>query len=200
MIPNTPSSRPLDSSLLGNKRPVQRAAPNGRNLVVTVLGGPYKDPITGDFAYAESGIYVINLGAINWGGCRQGSNKCNIKISKSIFANFAPFNGQKETLIAQGVRILAPPDPNNPKLEVSDLLNIQEGEITISGNSQTAWVPLGHNNAIAEFDLRKPRAMNILGLGFKDHNIDGNGLDASDRDKRINQDLRKSDSGSGLIS
>jgi hypothetical protein len=54
--------------------------------------------------------------------------------------------------------------------------------ITVSDDGRTAWVTLQENNAIAILDVRDRRFTKIVGLGFKDHALPGNGLDASDRD------------------
>lgn len=57
--------------------------------------------------------------------------------------------------------------------------------VAISPDSRTAWVALQENNAIVEIDIRRARINRIFGLGFKDHNVEGQGLDASDRDGQI---------------
>ncbi len=58
--------------------------------------------------------------------------------------------------------------------------------IAVSADSKTAWVTLQENNAIAILDIENARFTSIAGLGFKDHSLPGNGLDASDRDNAIN--------------
>lgn len=60
--------------------------------------------------------------------------------------------------------------------------NLEPEYIAVSRDSSTAWVTLQENNAIATLDLRAKRFTRISGLGFKDHNVNGNGLDASDKD------------------
>ncbi|MFU8819999.1 MAG: choice-of-anchor I family protein [Gammaproteobacteria bacterium] len=58
--------------------------------------------------------------------------------------------------------------------------------ITVSKDSQTAWVALQENNAIAVLDITAGEFTAIRGLGFKDHLRSGNELDVSDRDGGIN--------------
>jgi DNA-binding beta-propeller fold protein YncE len=58
--------------------------------------------------------------------------------------------------------------------------------IAVSPDSKTAWVTLQENNAIAVLDIEHARFTKVVGLGFKDHSLPGNGLDASDRDNAIN--------------
>ena len=54
--------------------------------------------------------------------------------------------------------------------------------ITVSHDSKTAWVTLQENNAIAMLDIPSATFTKIVGLGFKDHLLIENKLDASDRD------------------
>ena len=56
--------------------------------------------------------------------------------------------------------------------------------IAVSHDSQTAWVTLQENNAMAILDIREKRFTKVVGLGFKDHSQAGNGFDASDRDNQ----------------
>lgn len=58
--------------------------------------------------------------------------------------------------------------------------------IAFSTSSRKAWVVMQENNALAEIDVPNARINRIFGLGFKDHSLAGNGLDASDRDEAIN--------------
>lgn len=58
--------------------------------------------------------------------------------------------------------------------------------VAVAGDSRTAWVTLQENNALAAVDLQARRITRLIGLGFKDYARLGVGLDASDRDGRIN--------------
>ena len=58
--------------------------------------------------------------------------------------------------------------------------------ITVSTDSRTAWVALQEANAIAEIDVSRARLAAVRGLGFKDHGLERNSLDVSDRDNSIN--------------
>src|SRR5690606_6438840 len=50
---------------------------------------------------------------------------------------------------------------------------------------KTAWVSLQENNALAKLDVAAATITDILPLGYKDHGVDGNGLDVSDTDGKI---------------
>ena len=93
-------------------------------------------------------------------------------------AEFSSFNGQKDALIAKGVRIFGP--------GATVAQDVEPEYVAIDQNSNTAYVSLQENNAIAVVDLKKAKVFSIDPLGFKDHSQAGNGLDASDRDSEIN--------------
>jgi hypothetical protein len=56
----------------------------------------------------------------------------------------------------------------------------------IATSDGTAWVTLQEANAIAVIDIARARVKKIIALGYKDHSLPGNELDASDRDNAIN--------------
>jgi hypothetical protein len=66
--------------------------------------------------------------------------------------------------------------------------DIEPEYITIEGNA--AYITLQENNAVAVIkDITNPTTLtinDILPLGTKDHSVEGNGLDASDKDGGIN--------------
>lgn len=64
--------------------------------------------------------------------------------------------------------------------------NLEPEYIAVSSDGRTAWVTLQENNAIATIDLRYKHFTEIMGLGFKDHHLPGNGFDASDKDGAVN--------------
>lgn len=58
--------------------------------------------------------------------------------------------------------------------------------ITTSADSKTAWVTLQENNAIAVINIATATVLDVVGLGVKDHALEGYGLDASNQDDAIN--------------
>ncbi|BDC52805.1 alkaline phosphatase [Bryobacterales bacterium F-183] len=58
--------------------------------------------------------------------------------------------------------------------------------IAVSPDSKTAYVTLQENNALGVLDIASGKFTAVVALGFKDHNLPGNGIDASDRDNAIN--------------
>ncbi|MEM8484807.1 MAG: choice-of-anchor I family protein [Bacteroidota bacterium] len=58
--------------------------------------------------------------------------------------------------------------------------------IAVSDDSRYAYVALQENNALAIIDIKSAKIVALKGLGFKDHSLYGNGIDASNRDDAIN--------------
>jgi len=63
--------------------------------------------------------------------------------------------------------------------------DIEPEYISISANNQTAYVSLQENNAVAVINLTNNTVTAIYPLGYKNHNMQGMGLDPSDRDNSI---------------
>jgi DNA-binding beta-propeller fold protein YncE len=93
-------------------------------------------------------------------------------------ADFTAFNAEQAALEAKGLRVFGPG---------ATLAQDMEPEyIAVSVDNETAWVTLQENNAVAELDIAAGEITAILPLGFKDHSIIGNELDASNDDSGIN--------------
>ncbi|WP_420574913.1 choice-of-anchor I family protein [Kordia sp.] len=88
--------------------------------------------------------------------------------------DFAAFNSQETTLESQGFRVFGP----NTDLAA----DVEPEYITVSEDSQYAWVSLQENNGIAKINLVTKTIEAIYPLGFKDYSISGNSIDASDKD------------------
>jgi hypothetical protein len=90
---------------------------------------------------------------------------------------FQGFAGQQAALMAQGFRVFGPG---------ASLAQDAEPEyVAISSDSQTAWVTMQENNAVAKVSLASKTIEALMPLGFKDHSRAGNGFDASDRDDQV---------------
>ncbi|MTJ21741.1 DUF4114 domain-containing protein [Dolichospermum sp. UHCC 0352] len=101
-------------------------------------------------------------------------NIASLDNSKVTTANFTTFNGQKETLKSAGVRLFG--------LNATVAQDLEPEYIAISSDGKTAFVTLQENNAFAVLDIATANITKIVPLGFKNHNLPENGLDASDRD------------------
>ena len=94
-----------------------------------------------------------------------------------VNVDFSSFEGQLETLKAKGFRVFGP--------GASLSQDVEPEYITISKDSKTAWVTLQENNAIAKINLQSKEATDIFPLGFKEYNIEENGIDPSDEDDQV---------------
>ena len=90
-------------------------------------------------------------------------------------ADFRAFNNQREALLAKGVRLFGP--------RASVAQDLEPEYIAVSADGKTAWATLQENNAFAIIDVANARVTDIVPLGYKDHGVESQGLDASDTDK-----------------
>lgn len=132
-------------------------SPNGKYIVAANEGEPNED-YTVD---PNGSISIIRLPSL------QVSN-----------LDFSAFAGQLNYLKAKGFRT---PGPSGTSLAQ----DVEPEYIAVSHDSRTAWVTLQENNAVAAVDLHLSRIDDVFPLGFKDHNMPGNELDASDRDNGV---------------
>ncbi|EZQ03770.1 choice-of-anchor I family protein [Acinetobacter sp. Ver3] len=129
---------------------------DGKTLLVANEGEPSHD-------YAidpEGSISIIDL------------SNLNKPVAKT--ADFKAFNSQAQLLRDQGVRIYGP--------NATVAQNFEPEYITLSTDGKIAWVALQENNALAKVDVLNAKVMAVYPLGFKDHGLQGHGLDVSDAD------------------
>lgn len=136
-------------------------SPNGRYVVVCNEGEP-NDSYTID---PKGTISIIDL-----------LNGINNPIVTNV--DFTSFDGQKELLRNQGIRIFG------PNASVSQ--DLEPEYATIDKDSKFAYVTLQENNAVAKIDITNGNIVYLKPLGYKNHNLPGNEFDASDRDNVIN--------------
>lgn len=90
-------------------------------------------------------------------------------------ASFAPWNGQKQALQAQGVRL-------SDRFGVTLAQDVEPEYLTIDATGTTAYVTLQEANAFAIVDIASATVTSILPLGDKDHALPGNQFDPSNTD------------------
>jgi DNA-binding beta-propeller fold protein YncE len=92
-------------------------------------------------------------------------------------ATFSAWIGQENALRSAGIRIYGP---------FANAAQDLEPEFVVSSpDSTTAYVTLQENNALAVVDIASATVTNLVSLGIKNHQVDGSGLDPSDRDGGI---------------
>lgn len=65
-------------------------------------------------------------------------------------------------------------------------LNYEPEYIVVDDNSEYAYVSFQEASAIGKLDIANGEWVAITNMGYKDHSVPGNGLDASDKDDAIN--------------
>lgn len=132
-------------------------SPNGQ-YVLTANEGEPNSTYTVD---PEGSVSIINIS----GG---------VGTATVATAGFTSFNG---TTLPYGIRIFGP--------GATVAQDLEPEYITVSSNSQTAWVTCQENNCWAIIDIPTATVTSLVPMGFKDHSISGNGLDASDQNGGI---------------
>lgn len=138
-------------------------SPDGTKVITANEGEP-NDAYTVD---PEGSISIIDIS----GGVS------NLTQTNVTTLNFNAFDSQVAALTATGLR----------KVRTNNTLSqdLEPEYVTVSSDSQKAWVTLQENNAIAEINLATKTITNIWGLGKKDMSIPGNGFDASDNNGEV---------------
>ncbi len=131
---------------------------NGRYALSACEGEP-NDSYTND---PEGGVAVVRVA----GDRAAGTLELSVRI-----AGFQDWNSLP---LDPSVRVFGPGSTPAQDFEPEYL--------TTSHDSKTAWVTLQENNAIAIIDIDEAAVVDVVGLGYKNHNLPGNGLDPSDRD------------------
>ncbi|MGN9785111.1 choice-of-anchor I family protein [Nonomuraea sp. ZG12] len=154
---DTRTGRKLRQVTVGVLPDMLTFTPDGRQVVVANEGEPssYCDDQVND---PEGSVSIVDV--------RRGTVRT---------ADFRAWNGREDELRAKGVRISGP--------KASAAQDLEPEYVTVEGD--TAWVTLQENNALAVVDLRRGTVRDIAALGLKDHAAAGNGLDASDKDDKI---------------
>lgn len=103
-------------------------------------------------------------------------------VATATTLNFTAFNDQEAELESKGLRVFG---------KDADLATDVEPEyIAVSADSTAAWVSLQENNGLAKVDLVNMTITDIFPLGFKDYGLEGNEIDASDKDDVIKLQTR----------
>lgn len=152
-------SAPLGHVAVGALPDMLTFTPDGKYILVANEGEPSNDYSIDP----EGSVSIIDIGDVT-----------NLKVT---LAGFTAFNDKADELRAKGVRIYGP--------NATVAQDVEPEYIAVSADSSTAWVVLQENNALAKLDIASATITDILPLGFKDHGLDGNGLDASDTDGAI---------------
>jgi hypothetical protein len=139
--------------------------PDGRRVLVANEGEPSAYEVVDGVLPIdpEGSVSIIDIG--------RGCARPHVRT-----AHFRRFNGRRDALVKAGVRLFGK--------NATVAQDLEPEYIAVSGDE--AFVTLQENNALAIVDVDQARVKSIVPLGTKDHSKAGNGLDASDRDLKIN--------------
>jgi 2',3'-cyclic-nucleotide 2'-phosphodiesterase (5'-nucleotidase family) len=137
--------------------------PDGTKVLVANEGEPNEN-YTND---PEGSVSVITITNVNLAG---GTIAATVQE-----AGFTGFNSQSAQLKANGVRLIGPTGTTVAQ-------DVEPEYIAVSPDGLTATVTLQEANAIATLNIATATITGIKPLGLKNHNLTGNGIDASDRD------------------
>jgi len=138
-------------------------SPNGRYVLTANEGEPKDYCLTGG-VLTESSDPLGSVSIID--------TKATKIVAKTL--DFSGFKDRLSGIIYAGGRVYGP--------GASVAQDLEPEYIAISKDSKTAWVTLQENNSIATVDLESGVITGISGLGFKNYNTEGTGIDPSDRD------------------
>jgi 6-phosphogluconolactonase (cycloisomerase 2 family) len=138
-------------------------SPDGRYVITANEGEPNAAYTTDP----EGSVSVIDIS-----GGIAGLTQANVTT-----VGFAGYNGQAAALRAQGIRIYGGPAAA-PSTVAQDL---EPEYVAVSANSQTAYITLQENNAIAVLDLATKQFTALRPVGYSDLSQPGRGIDASDQ-------------------
>lgn len=100
-------------------------------------------------------------------------------LTRTFLATQVSFSALNAPTLAQGYKYAS---PNNATFEQ----DIEPEYIAVAPNDLRAYVTCQESNVVVEIDLITKLAINVYGLGLKDHSLPENALDASDRNDDIN--------------
>ncbi|MCR9131544.1 MAG: choice-of-anchor I family protein [bacterium] len=151
--------------------------------IATVAAGALPDMVT--FTHDGEKVLVANEGEPNddYDVDPEGSItiidvSAGAASATTTTATFSAIAADSATLVQDGLRVFGPGATFEQDLEPE--------YIAVSEDNATAFVALQENNAIAVVDIATATVTDIYPLGFKDHSLAGNELDASNRDAGIN--------------
>ena len=137
--------------------------PDGSKVVVACEGEPNEgysiDPegSVGVISVADYSLATVGFTDFNVGAARYDE----LSTAKMVLDGYSATSADNKATVAQ---------------------SLEPEYITVSADSSTAYVVLQENNAIAVINLANNTIDKIFGLGFKDHSIPGNEMDASQKD------------------
>ncbi|RYD51921.1 MAG: T9SS type A sorting domain-containing protein [Sphingobacteriales bacterium] len=134
-------------------------SPNGRYVLTANEGEPESDYSVDP----EGSITIVDL-------------QNGVQNATAVNTGFSAYNGQEAVLRSQGVRIFG--------VNATAAKDFEPEYITVNKTSDTAYVTLQENNALAVIHIPTQTVIAVRALGTVDHSLSGNALDVSDQNNR----------------
>jgi hypothetical protein len=140
--------------------------PDGNYVLSANEGEPAFDEPAGERTDPGGSISVIDVS--------DGAGNASVQT-----LGFEPFDDDVESLREEGVRVYGASAEDEDPAPSTDF---EPEYVTVTPDSETAFVSIQENNAIATVDIQNAEITDVSGLGFKDFSLPGNELDTSDAD------------------
>jgi DNA-binding beta-propeller fold protein YncE len=157
-----PAGKALAQLAVGALPDMVTFTPDGKHIIVANEG----EPSSYGQANSVDPVGTVSIVDINSRSFKKST------VRTATFDNFT-----REQLVASGVRL------NGPGATVPQ--DLEPEYVAVSTDSRTAWVTLQEANAYATIDIHTGTVTDITSFGAKDHDMAGQGIDASDRDGAI---------------
>ncbi len=148
--------KPLASVAVGAQPDMLTFTPDGKHVLVANEGEP-----SGYGAADVDPEGTVSIIRVPQGGGHGRGEWKKFGASSVRSATFTKFNGQEESLRAQGIRIFGP--------GASAAQDFEPEYVTVAADSRTAYVTLQENNAIAVVDVERAAVTRLLPLGTKSY-------------------------------
>jgi len=145
--------------------------PDGKKVLVANEG----EPNVGYTIDPEGSVSIIDIS----GGI---SNLTQANVSTATFTSF------NNTVLDKSIRVFGRIQTSGGAfLRNSTVAEDMEPEyLAVSDDNKTVWATCQENNCIAEISIDSAYIRRLIPLGFKNHSVAGNGIDASDNGTSIN--------------
>ncbi len=141
-------------------------APDGNYVITADEGEPDFEESAGSRTDPRGSVSVVDVSG--------GAGSATVET-----LTFEAFDDEVESLREEGVRVVGASAEDD---DITPSRDFEPEFVTVGPGSETAYVTLQENNAVAVVDVPGAEIVDVVGLGAKDFSLPGNEFDASDVD------------------
>jgi len=160
----------LDAIQVGALPDMVTFTPDGTQVIAAIEGEP-----NDDYSIDPEGEIAV-LDITSWDG-----TTLTTTLTEIGFSDFNVGSGRNGDLPSTKM-VLDGYSPTNVDNKATIAESFEPEYVTVNTDSTKAYVTLQENNAVAVVDLATKTIDKIIGLGFKDHSLAENKMDASQKD------------------